>query len=560
MSKPKRIQDTVAELRPGGEIRIAGSGGTTRRTFLKAAGTTAAGVGLMGIIAACGESKGTPSSAGGGGAGGESASLTLKMPLPEDIGVPDPDIAYLALGVTVMDALYEGLLRYETGTRNIIPSQAKSWSVSPDGLTYTFKLQPNVKFHDGTPVDSKAWEQSFLRRRGVGEGPSYMVEGVTKMETPDPTTFVVHLKTPNLAFPHYLACAFQPFATSPTAIKKNEKGGDLAQAWLKTHDAGSGPYQIKEFVPGSHYTLERFQDYWEGAPHFDTIRIEIVPSISTQKLELDQGEFDLVTVGLPIQEVKQYETKSEFDVTTNGGGLGVGVFMNESGGVFADEALRQATFKAIDRSSIVDTAWGGLAEAQTALWPPLVLDPKLAPIPTKVETEPAKSLVAKAPSKKLELVWEEAGGAPYEQAAGLLQLQLSELGFDVTVRPVNDAVIFTYPESPSKRPDMLLVVFGGDALQLDTVVRTLFRTKAVLNFFGYSDRRLDSLMDEAIEQGSEAKAGPYYEKCSQILTEAAIVMPLCVQPSSIVSHSYISGIEPNSYAPQNFWPPAITSS
>ena len=61
---------------------------------------------------------------------------------------------------------------------------------------------------------------------------------------------------------HYMACPWQPFAVSPTAVAKNAVGDDLAQEWLKTNDAGTGPYTIKEFVPGSHYTLEAFADYW----------------------------------------------------------------------------------------------------------------------------------------------------------------------------------------------------------------------------------------------------------------------------------------------------------
>ena len=95
-----------------------------------------------------------------------------------------------------------------------------------------------------------------------------MVAGVAKTSAPNPTTFVVTLKEPNNAFMHYLACPWQPFAVSPTTVEKYAKGDDLAQDWLKTHDAGTGPYTIKEFVPGSHYTLEAFPDYWGEKPTF----------------------------------------------------------------------------------------------------------------------------------------------------------------------------------------------------------------------------------------------------------------------------------------------------
>lgn len=544
--------DVTAELGPDGEL-VVESGGTSRRTFLKAAGGTLASFSLMGILAACGSDSGA-------GGGGGSATLTLRMPLPEDIGVPDPDIMYGSLGVVVMESAYEGLVRYKTGTREIIPALAKSWEISPDGRTYTFDLQGGVKFHDGTPVDAEAWKQSFTRRLEIGEGPAYMLEDVKSMATPDASTFVVTLNSPNNAFIHYMACPFQPYATSPTAIKQHESNGDLAQDWLKTHDAGSGAYEIKEFVSSSHYLLERFEGYWDAKPHFKSIRIQIVPSIATQKLQLDQNAFDLVTVGLPIPDVKSYEENDGYAVTNTEGGLAVAAFMNGGAGVFADKALRQATLDAIDRGTVVQNAWGGLVEPMEGLWPPLVLDPKLAPLPTKLDPEAAKALIAEAPSKTLDLAWYEAGGAPYEQTAGSLQLQLSELGFDVTVRAMPDAQIFDLINQPAaKRPDMLVVVFGGDALHLDTTLRILFRTEGGVNFYEYANPALDALMDEAVEKPKEAEADPLYRQCSKIIIDDALLIPLCVQPASIVAHDYITGVEPNSMIPQNFWPPTINA-
>ncbi len=259
-----------------------------RRAFLKAGGITAGGISLAALIAACG---GAPSGSGSGG------TLVLRMPFLADMQVPDPDIMYEGEGAQLMEFAYEGLVRYRPGSADIVPNLAKSWTLSPDQLTYTFTLEPNVKFHDGTPVDAEAWVKGFERRKVVNQGPGYMVAGVAKTAAPDATTFVVTLAEPNNAFLHYLACPWQPFAVSPTAIAKNAKGDDLAQEWLKTNDAGSGPYTITEFVTGSHYSLKAFSDYWGGKPAFESIRIEITPSIATQKLQLDSGAFDMVTKG-----------------------------------------------------------------------------------------------------------------------------------------------------------------------------------------------------------------------------------------------------------------------
>ncbi|MBX9918421.1 MAG: ABC transporter substrate-binding protein, partial [Mycolicibacterium frederiksbergense] len=297
--------------------------------FLKASGLTVGGISLASLIAACGGS--------GGGAG--SGTVTLRMPFLADMQIPDPDIMYEGEGVQVMESAYEGLVRYESDTGKIIAGLATSWAVSDDQLTYTFTLQPGVKFHDGTDADAEAWVKSFQRRGEINQGPAYMVAGVAATGAPDPTTFVVTLAEPNNAFMHYLACPWQPFAVSPTAVAANAVGDDLAQGWLKTHDAGTGPYTIAEFVPGSHYTLQAFPDYWGGAPAFETIRIEITPSISSQKLQLDSGAFDIVTKGFAIPDVLQYEKNSQFTVVNAFGGVGEAIWLNPNSGIFADKAL-----------------------------------------------------------------------------------------------------------------------------------------------------------------------------------------------------------------------------
>jgi peptide/nickel transport system substrate-binding protein len=519
-----------------------------RRKFLKASGVTIGGISLASLIAAC-----------GGGGGSSSGTLVLRMPFLADMQVPDPDIMYEGEGVQVMEFAYEGLVRYKPGSAEIIPNLAKSWTISPDQLTYTFTLQPGVKFHDGTPVDAESWRKGFARRAAVNQGPAYMVAGVVKTEAPDPTTFVVTLKEPNNAFLHYLSCPWQPFAVSPTAVAKNAKGDDLAQEWLKTNDAGSGPYTITEFVTGSHYTLTAFPDYWGGKPAFESIRIEITPSIATQKLQLDSGAFDMVTKGFAIPDVLAYQKNPKFAVVNAVGGVGEAIWLNPTSGIFADKALRQAVLTALDRKSIVDTAWGGLATVQDAMWPADSLPTELAPFPAKVNTEPLKKLVSKLPSKKVDLAWAADGGAPRQQMAELVANQLAALGLDVTVRTMPVAEEFDLAnQPPEKRPDILVAFLGGDTLHLDTTFRILLRTGAKpLNFFQYSNPELDKLMDEAVRQPTAEQTNAIYQRCSEIVVDEAVWIPLCLPPNSTIAHNYMTGIEANSFFPQILWPPSL---
>ena len=94
----------------------------------------------------------------------------------------------------------------------------------------------------------------------------------------------------------YLAPRTGPKMVSPTAVKAHEAGdetgsnGDWAQQWLKTHDAGTGPYTISEFVPGSHYTLTSYPACWGDKPYYTQVNVSIVPDISTQQVELQSGQ------------------------------------------------------------------------------------------------------------------------------------------------------------------------------------------------------------------------------------------------------------------------------
>jgi len=521
-----------------------------RRSLLKAGGITLGSISLMSLLEACGTDNASEDGAG---------NLTLRMPFLQDMQVPDPDIMYEGEGVQVMDACYDGLVTYKSGTAEIIPQLADSWTVSKDQLTYTFMLKPDVTFHDGTPADAEAWVKSFKRRAGVKQGPAYMVAGIEKAEAKDATTLVVKLKEPNNAWLHYAACPWKMLVTSPTAVAKHEVSGDLAQKWLKTHDAGTGPYVMKEFVPGSHYVMERFDGYWGKQPYFKTIRIQITPEIATQKLQLDQGAFDLVSHGFAIADVLSYRKNKKFSVTTTLGASMMSLYMNPGAGPFSDKSLRQAMMTAIDRASAVETSFKGLTTLQQDFWPENMFPKGLAPFDPKVDLGPLTQKVARLSKKKIDFAWVSSNGAPAQQMAELIQTQLAPTGLEITIRAMPSAEWFDLCNQPAdKRPDLLLATMGGDALHLDTALRIFLRTGAKpLNAFQYGNAKVDKLMDEAITKGTEDATNDIYLKITDIIAAEALWVPLCRIPQNFVTHSDIGGVELDSYLPYVYNPAKI---
>src|SRR6185437_13587223 len=145
-------------------------------------------------------------------------------------------------------------------------------------------LRPHVLFHDGTPMTSSSWKFDFQRRTGVNGGPAYMVAEVASMSTPDPLTFVVHLKKPVSAFLNYMASPYGPKAISPAAIKAHKTAKEpWAQTWLANHEAGTGPYTLSSVVPGQSYVMTAYPKYWGPKPYYTTVDISQIPSFSTQE-------------------------------------------------------------------------------------------------------------------------------------------------------------------------------------------------------------------------------------------------------------------------------------
>ena len=171
---------------------------------------------------------------------------------------------------------YSFLVRYDAsqGAR-ITGDLARSWEISPDGLTYTFKLFENVRFHDGSPLTSADVKASYERIKSPPEGVvsirQSLMADVTAIETPDPVTIVFKIKGVNASFLDNLA---SPFHCIFSAAKLTQDPRFPQQSIL-----GSGAYQFVEYVKGSHLTAKRFDQYFRpGLPYIDGYKAFFVKS------------------------------------------------------------------------------------------------------------------------------------------------------------------------------------------------------------------------------------------------------------------------------------------
>jgi peptide/nickel transport system substrate-binding protein len=165
---------------------------------------------------------------------------------------------------------YSNLLKIDTRNYpNLVGDLAESWTVSPDATVYTFKLRPNIKFHDGSLLTSEDVKVSYDRIRNPPQGVVSVRQGlvadIDTIETPDARTVIVRLKSPNRALLYVFA---NPFNCIYSAAKLKEN-----QQFPVRNVMGTGPFKLVEHVGGSHWQGERFKDYFKpGLPYLDGFR------------------------------------------------------------------------------------------------------------------------------------------------------------------------------------------------------------------------------------------------------------------------------------------------
>jgi len=178
--------------------------------------------------------------------------------------------------------LYNTLLRIDptdrTGTRPA-PDLAESWTISPDGLTYTFKLRSGVRFHDGSLLSSRDVKASYDKivspPAGVVSARKGAYQAVEAIEAPDPLTVRFRLKWPEASFLVNLSSPFN-WIYKADILAKDAR-------WYETNVMGTGPFKFVEHVKGSHWVAKKNPDYWDkGKPYLDGYRIVFISASAAQ--------------------------------------------------------------------------------------------------------------------------------------------------------------------------------------------------------------------------------------------------------------------------------------
>ena len=211
------------------------------------------------IITAC-ASSGSSTASSGTASGASSVSGTLSI--GDTVAPPTLDPSQSASSnVDEIDrAVYDALVQFTNGPNPTLkPDLATSWTVSSNGLTYTFNLRSGVTFHNGAKVTAQDVKYSLDRIKSIGTGIYTELSAYASSKVIAPTKIVITLK-PEPEFPR------RPFRVYilNSALVQAHAGTNQCQTWLATHEAGSGPYELTQFVANESDSVADFKKYWGG--------------------------------------------------------------------------------------------------------------------------------------------------------------------------------------------------------------------------------------------------------------------------------------------------------
>ncbi len=466
-------------------------------------------------------------------------SGTLKFVLS-----PEPPFLLTAINTAlqmgmVTSKVMEGLL-YLDNELKPQPLLAQAWDISPDGLTYTFKLRPNVKWHDGQPFTSADVSYTILEvlKKVHPRGRSAFAK-VTAVETPDPLTAVIKLSQPAPPMLTALASSYE----SPMVPKHLFAGTDPSANPYISKPVGTGPFVFKEWKKGDYILLEKNADYWQaGKPSLQRIVFRIISDASARAASFETGEGHIGGLSpVPLTDMPRIAKNPALSIETRGYAYMSPYMLMEVNlrkPPLNDVRVRQAIAHAIDRARMTQVVWLGYGQ------------PAVSPIPSQVTTfhstdlpkyefniDKAKKLLDDADLKpgangmRFKITHDFIPfGSEYQRTGEFIKQQLSRVGIDVELRSQDLPSFFrrAYTEYDF---DTTSLYYGAFADPTQGVQR-LYWSKAIqkgvvfTNNTGYSSPEMDRLLEGAQGENDPVKRKALYLDMQRLAMTDLPVIPL----------------------------------
>ena len=482
-------------------------------------------------------------------AGGDNTAVSpdndFVIALQADATHLDPHVSGNGVSNTITNSMYETLVWFDENLE-LKPLLAKSWTVSDDGLDYTFVLNEGIKFHDGEPFNAESIVANYERAKSDSSlrlaSQTAMWDSVTVDSEYQVT---IHLKEPNNTFLNKLA---QVRIVSPKAIKELGKDG------LAKQSAGTGPFILSERVDGGYTKMVRNENYWQDGPKVDTLTWRVVPEDGARVAMLQTGEADIISP-LPAIQVDKLKDDASLDVLNLGGltyryaTLNKNYTLADGRKPLDDVRVRQAMNYAFDSEAYTQVVFQGYASVPTSLFASSV--PYYAEqTPYTADVEKAKSLMSEAGySDGFPInIWVDNTTIEM-QGAEFLKQQLAQINIDVNVVPMESTTIADMTSAPEDKTEvqMWYVNWSSGDYSADGSMRNILHgdkyPPSGYNTAFYNNAEFNKCLDDALKTTDTDEITKLYAQAQSIAWEESPWIFLGVDNSLIGQKKYVKGIK-----------------
>lgn len=437
--------------------------------------------------------------------GDTSVSSQITIGIPQDLDSLDPHKAVAAGTTEVLFNVFEGLLKPDSDG-NLNPAVASDYTVSEDGMVYTFTLREGIKFHDGSLVTVEDVEYSIERCADTGNGEPLVAafSNIESVNALDDKTIEIKLIQPDAEFLASMTTEILP--------KSNAEPERMA--------IGTGPYKMVSYTPQENFIVEKFPEYWGEQAHIEQAVFKVCSNADSIVMDLKGGSIDMFA---RVTSAQAAELTEDFRILEGNMNLVQALYLNNSAAPFDDVRVRQALCYAADPQEIMLlTSDGKGTEIGSSMFPAFgkyymeelkdVYEPDL---------EKAKALLAEAGYSD-GLSFTMTVPSNYQQhidTAQVLAEQFKKIGVDAKIELIEWS---SWLSDVYAGRQYQSTVVGVDASSLSAgALLGRFQSEAGNNFINFNSPAYDTAYGNAISTIDDAEQVKYYKECETILAQEA---------------------------------------
>jgi peptide/nickel transport system substrate-binding protein len=470
---------------------------------------TAGVITLAMAAAGCGGSA-TPAGVSSSGSGSGASASTLVIANAVKVDTLDPEANSVNESIWLDQNLYSRLLQPNATGTALLPDLATSWTIAPNGLTYTFHLRPDAKFSNGSPVTANDVVFSINRSRAFAGGWGFLLTAVKTITAPDAHTVVITLSQPHA--PLLADLAMYAYSVIPESLVKAQ-GSSFFQ-----HPVGSGPFMVTSYNPDSEVDLARNPHFYGTKPKISKVRVLIVPDDNTRVLMLESKKADVIE-NPPGNLVEQINKTPGLSVQLYPSTRVDIIQLDQHFAPFKNVLVRQALNYAINRQAIVQLAYQGHATPGASFMPYKMkfFDSGIAPYP--YDPAKAKQLLAKAgyPHGFSAFLITVSGDVAGQAEAIVLKSELAAVGININIQAYE--LLTAYNKEDGGHSEFGERYWTNDIIDPDEVATFGADCQGGANAFNsyWCDSQVNNLVTQARGELNDSTRQQMYDQIQQIV-------------------------------------------